>query len=79
MLSSDTVMIKLNYCFKTEGLQSWNIHVHWKILFTCDILLQVLGEIPFDGKCVQALDSTRGGQVVAVGGQLKSIKTGVIS
>jgi len=40
---------------------------------------EVLGKIDLDGKCVQALDTTRGGQVVAVGGQLNSVKTGVIS
>ena len=39
----------------------------------------MLGEIDLDGKCVQALDSTRGGQLVALGGQLNSVKTGVIS
>lgn len=42
-------------------------------------LLQVLGEMDLDGKCVQALDTTRGGQLVATGGQLNSVKTGVIS
>ena len=42
-------------------------------------LLQVLGEIGLEDKCVQALDSTRGGQLVALGGQLNSVKTGVIS
>lgn len=42
------------------------------------IVFQVIGEIKLDDKCVQALDTTRGGQLIALGGQLNSVKTGVI-
>jgi len=40
---------------------------------------QVLGEIELNGKCVNTLDTTRGGQLVAVGGMINSVTIGVIS
>ncbi|KAF6029641.1 hypothetical protein EB796_012050 [Bugula neritina] len=40
---------------------------------------EVLGEIELNGKCVNTLDTTRGGQLVAVGGMINSVTIGVIS